>query len=524
MRKYIFFLSIISISLLFAGCKKSEVTTASVQISDNQYVGIGTTDEPFGKITVLVSENKAKVNSVEVVLRGTTELSDIESIKLYSTATDTTFNATSATLLGEISTPQTDRVVIKTKQSLPIGENNLWIACNVSDKTKEGNTISAMPAAITLNKVCHELENVDCARDVLLAYNVVFDLNQDGSKYYRIPALTTAPDGSLVALCDKRGDVLTDLPNTISIVARRSTDGGKNWSPAVYVARGDTLTGKKYGDAAVITDKIENKIVAIFVGDKGLWDSTTEEPQRLYVSESYDCGLTWSEPRDITKEVYDGVYGRRAWQGMFAGSGHALQLENGRLMFVVAARHTAEMYGSLHNYAIYSDDHGKTWKASLNSPTPTPKNRGDEAKVVELMNGDILMSIRNPHKGFRKFAISKNKGETWQPAHVHETLIDPACNGDIIRYNYGGRNYLIQSLPGSDTDRKDVTIYLSDDEGKSWNISRKLVDTMSAYSTLTVLPNGTIGCIVEVGKHVTPTDVGMRMIYYNFSLDWVLNK
>ena len=134
------------------------------------------------------------------------------------------------------------------------------------------------------------------------------------------------------------------------------------------------------------------------------------------------------------------------------------------------------------------------------------------------------MSIRNPQKGFRKFAISKNKGETWQPAHVHETLIDPACNGDIIRYNYGGRNYLIQSLPGSDTDRKDVTIYLSDDEGKSWNISRKLVDTMSAYSTLTVLPDGTIGCIVEVGKHVTPTDVGMRMIYYNFSLDWVLNK
>ncbi|MBR4963300.1 MAG: hypothetical protein IKY54_05300, partial [Muribaculaceae bacterium] len=120
MRKQIFFLFIISISLLFVGCKKSEVTTASVQINDNQYVGIGTTDEPFGKILVSVSENKAKVNSVEIVLNGTSVLSDIESIKLYSTATDTMFNAASATLLGEVATPQADTVVIKTKKSLPI--------------------------------------------------------------------------------------------------------------------------------------------------------------------------------------------------------------------------------------------------------------------------------------------------------------------------------------------------------------------------------------------------------------------
>ena len=525
MRKYIFLLSLISLPLILVGCKKSEVTTASIQINDNQYVGIGTTDEPFAKIMVSVSENKAKVNSVKVALNGTTVLSDVESIKLYSTTTDTTFNAASAILLGETATPQADTVVIKAKKSLPIGENNLWVACNISDQAKEGNTISVLPISITLDKVCHELEKTDCARDVLLAYNVVFDLNQDGSKYYRIPALTTAPDGSLVALCDKRGDVLTDLPNTISIVARRSTDGGKNWSPAVYVARGDTLTGKKYGDAAVVLDKVTNKLIAVFVGDKGLWDSTPEEPQRLYISESSDCGISWSEPRDITEEIYKGVYGRKDWQGMFAGSGHALQLENGRLMFVVAARYSSAPYNTLHNYAVYSDDNGKSWQVSQNSPTPSPKNRGDEAKVVELDNGDILMSIRNPDKGYRKFAISKNKGETWLPAHVSDNLIEPACNGDIVRYNHNGKSYLIHSLPGSKTDRKDVTIYLSEDNGKTWNISRKLVDGMSAYSSLTILEDGTIGCLVEVGKHESATDeVGVRLIYYNFTLDWVLNK
>jgi len=193
-------------------------------------------------------------------------------------------------------------------------------------------------------------------------------------------------------------------------------------------------------------------------------------------------------------------------------------------MFVVAARHSAKPYQSLHNYAVYSDDFGETWKVSQNSPTPSPSNRGDEAKVVELANGDILMSIRNPEKGYRKFAISKTKGETWHPAYVSDNLIEPACDGDILRYTYQGKDLLIHSIPASKTDRENVTIYISTDNGKTWDVKRQLVDGMSAYSSLTILPDGTIGCLVEVGRHVEPTDIGMRMIYYNFSLDWIFNK
>ncbi|MBQ3576092.1 MAG: exo-alpha-sialidase, partial [Coprobacter sp.] len=57
----------------------------------------------------------------------------------------------------------------------------------------------------------------------------VYEMNENGSKYYRIPALVKASDGSLVAIADKRGDALGDLPNVISIVAKRSTDNGKTW-------------------------------------------------------------------------------------------------------------------------------------------------------------------------------------------------------------------------------------------------------------------------------------------------------
>lgn len=523
MKKNLFLLTALLLLLLVA-CTKSEVAITSSQLYYKQYVGKGTVAEPFARVTVSVAKTEAEVNSVNILLTETTKLSDIKKISLYNTVSDTTFNVATATLLGEVNAPAADTVVVELNKELPIGDNTLWITCDISDKAAEGNTVSAMPFSITIDKNSYEIEAANCKRDVLLAYSIVYNLNQDGSKYYRIPALVTAADGSLVAISDKRGDILTDLPNTISIVSRRSTDGGKTWAPAVTIAQGDSLKGKKYGDAAVVLDRVTNKLVAVFVGDRGLWDSNNENPQRLYISMSADNGQSWSEPRDITEQVYKGVYGRGTWHGMFAGSGHALQLENGRLMFVVAARHSAEPYQSLHNYAVYSDDHGETWKVSRNSPTPSPSNRGDEAKVVELANGDILMSIRNPEKGYRKFAISKNKGETWHPAWVSDNLIEPACDGDILRYTYGGKDLLIHSVPASKTDRENVTIYISTDNGKTWDVKRRLVDGMSAYSSLTILPDGTIGCLVEVGRHVDPTDIGMRMIYYNFTLDWIVNK
>ena len=55
----------------------------------------------------------------------------------------------------------------------------------------------------------------------------LFEMGEDGSKFYRIPALVKAADGALVAIADKRGDALGDLPNIITIVSKRSTDGGK---------------------------------------------------------------------------------------------------------------------------------------------------------------------------------------------------------------------------------------------------------------------------------------------------------
>ena len=49
---------------------------------------------------------------------------------------------------------------------------------------------------------------------------VLFNMGDYDSQYWRIPALVTAADNSLVAVVDKRGSSLGDLPNTISIMSK----------------------------------------------------------------------------------------------------------------------------------------------------------------------------------------------------------------------------------------------------------------------------------------------------------------
>ena len=349
---------------------------------------------------------------------------------------------------------------------------------------------------------------------------VLFNMGDYDSQYWRIPALVTAADNSLVAVVDKRGSSLGELPNTISIMSRRSTDNGKNWSEPVVVAQGGN--GKTYGDPAVVLDKKTGNLICMFVGDQGLWNATPYNRQGIYVSKSTDNGVSWSEPVAITDQVYAN---HSSWYAGFAGSGHGLCLKDGRLMFVLAIRATSATGVPLHNYAIYSDDGGDNWTLSTNAATTA----GDEAKVVELEDGDILMSIRNPSKGNRIFCKSTDRGQTWGKAYFETELKDPACNGDIIRYSYStdegseGKSRLLHSLPESTTTRENVTIYLSEDDGETWPIKKRLVDGYSAYSSLTVLSDGTIGALVEEGKWDSnlPGEDGFQLVFYRFTMDWL---
>lgn len=309
------------------------------------------------------------------------------------------------------------------------------------------------------------------------------------SKFYRIPAIVTAKDGSLVTVADKRIEHNGDLPAKIDVVSRRSTDGGKTWSDYVTVAAHDEVGG--CGDPALVVDEKSGDILAIFSHGNGLWQ---KEPAHISVARSTDNGKTWGKMVDINPQILTtDPNGKQPIKciSAFASSGRATQLANGRIMFPLVVREDGNPHFKV--YAIYTDDAGKNWKVSKNPATCD----GDESKIVQLGDGTVIMSIRNRFGSLRKFSFSKDNGETWSNPVPVEGLPDPRCNGDIIRYNRDGKDLLLQSLPGDPRGRNNVAIYVSKDGGKTWPIKKTVVTIPSAYSSMTILPDGSIGILTE---------------------------
>ena len=468
----------------------------------------------FGGENALINDN-----SLSFSLQGTSDVGDVKSVKIYSTGTSPVFDnrdLQNAVLLADVE-PSLDVTDCQINAEIVSGVNYLWITVEMADDATEGNVIDAELYSVSTPSQTFEIVNPSPSgdREIILAHTLLFQPGDYNSTNYRIPGVITAKDGSIVAVTDKRKYNQGDLPEDIDIVCRRSTDGGHTWSEPYTIAQG-TGYNHGFGDCVLAWTNDDNGLIAGFVGGVGLWNSTPSNPIRSYIARSYDNGQTWTEPEDITDFIFGSncvVPEHRTWRASFFGSGNGLITSTGRIMFVAAIRETTAQ--SLSNYAVYSDDNGITWHVSGRASVS-----GDEAKVTELVDGRILMSIR--HNGKRWYNISNDGGETWQSStSTWNDITAPACNGDMIRYtsvNQGfNKNRLLHSVPFGSS-RTDVSVYISYDEGETWPVRKCIVPYSSAYSSLCVLPDGTIGLYVEEEYH---GNSGYSTVFYNFSLEWL---
>lgn len=344
-----------------------------------------------------------------------------------------------------------------------------------------------------------------------------------GNTHYRIPALLTLPNGDILAFADKRTGGAGDLPNQIEVMVKKSTNNGTNWDGEKRITPVSTSKKDGHGDTAVVLDKKTGHILALVAAGQGFVQSTPHDPIRIKVIRSKDNGENWSEPIDITSQVYgDGCKDptRRYWYAAFVSSGNGLQLRNGRIMFIINVRESSSTSAtSFRNYALYSDDGGYKWRVSRGSPK-NPRG-GNEAKVVELNDGSLLMHIRwTPN---RLQSRSYDYGETWTDATVITSLPASSSNGDLIVYTSTKNGYdkdrlitLVDRRPwgnnqaacnscksgGSCTPGYPgcPTFYVSYDEGKTWTNSRRLYTGPAGYSSLAILKDGSIGILAELTK------------------------
>ncbi|MBJ2125184.1 LamG-like jellyroll fold domain-containing protein [Flavobacterium sp. IB48] len=473
--------------------------------------GLGDTDQRIIAVKASVSGNlnPLTVSALKFTMAGTTNISDVTNIKIYSSGSTAIFNPTTATLFGNV-TPSSGNLIVNGSKALASGDNYFWITYDVSAGATEGNLLDATCESIVANGITYNVASntVSGNRVILLTNTLLFTPGDAGSASYRIPAIITAADGSLVTVTDKRWNGSGDLSAKIDPVVRRSTDNGKTWSSPLTIANFGAATGA--GDAALVLDKSTGELLCLVSADKGFFASTNAVPAKVLVIHSTDNGVTWGSPVDITSQIYGP---NPNWKGLFVASGRAHQLRDGKIVATIAVRENVSGTERISNYLITSADHGITWTASTNRA----EIDGDEAKVVELNNGNIMMSIRNP--GTRRFNISTDKGATWGTAYNQTSITDPNCDGDFIRYTSTldgyDKNRLLHSIPFSSS-RKNVSVQMSTDEGTTWGSPKTIFPGASAYSSLTILPDGTIGIYYENGESST-----YQMYFVRFSLNWL---
>ncbi|AKK10740.1 sialidase family protein [Corynebacterium uterequi] len=376
-----------------------------------------------------------------------------------------------------------------------------------------------------------------------------------GEYNIRIPALTTASNGDVLASYDlrpKKGGSNNggDAPNTNWIVQRRSTDNGTTWGPRTVIARGgfgeDGKTPTGYSDPSYVVDHETGTIFNFHVysqqtgvvvnnpyyeyGADGRINEKNPKTMNFNVAVSKDNGRSWTK-RVITADVL-GEKGREV-QSCFATSGAGTQKmaqpHKGRLLQQAACfKKGGKQVVAL---TIYSDDHGATWHSgeftSLTADAPQGGSwQFDENKVVELSDGTLLLNSRTPSgaaKGHRIVATSTDGGQTWQDYRVDTGVIDPANNAQVIRAFPTARPGTLRSkvLLFSNTknvkDRTNGTISLSYDDGTTWPVAKEFRAQGTGYTTMTIQADGSIGILYE-------PDIWSKVGYQNFTLSWLEPK
>jgi len=333
------------------------------------------------------------------------------------------------------------------------------------------------------------------AAEPLLEHVDVYTSGEDGYKIYRIPAIEITPDRTLLAFAEARKYGRADPgfgKQDIDLVVKRSTDGGKSWSQMKIVE--DPGEYWSAANPATVVDRDTGKVWVLYLRSRPGRSTRSSRPgtddMQTLARSSEDNGATWSEPVDLTavaRDMDDGT-----WKASVVGPGGAIQTRSGRLL--------APVWKAPYNvFAIYSDDHGKTWHRGQFVPGG---ERGDEDQLVELADGRVLMDMRQTGGGRRWRAISSDGGRTWSEPFPGEAVTPCCCAIErLTRKAAGGdRNRILWTGPKG-PGRKTLVARISYDEGKTFPAERIVSDEPAAYSDLTMLKDGTAGCLWERGGY-----------------------
>jgi sialidase-1 len=351
---------------------------------------------------------------------------------------------------------------------------------------------------------------------------VLFNGGSEGYHSYRIPSIVRTNAGTLIAFAEGRMSDNKDYGN-INLVFKRSTNHGSTWSALGEVVGVGPGT---WGNPTAVVDRNTGRVWLWMSWNSGTTNQggtdgydpiDTWGERKVYVSWSDDDGVSWATPVDKTSSLLPPGF---TWDAMGPGVGLQTSVDHPGRIIIPANRRN-----------IYSDDHGATWQYQL-----VPNGSG-EPTIIELIDGRLQ---RNDRPGSAQFETAKRRWistgniETgWSAWAPHNTLLDPRCEGSVLRYT-GEPSRIMFLNPASTERRCKMRIRISYDEGVTWPISRRTHDWLTddetcdqgkgGYSSMAKTADYAVGALIEINEDVSNNATSHRSIeFHKFNLPWILN-
>ena len=395
-----------------------------------------------------------------------------------------------------------------------------------------------------------------------------FATSEEYSRYYRIPAITRASDGTLVALSDARKMHIHDVTNSIDVVSRRSSDNGKTWSDYVVIFQGsqsgeDCYNWAGYGDAAVASFS-NGTVVATAIHGFGLAGSSTDPATDVVWKVSRDNGKSWSSEYTMDRKLFGSLRGN-------ISPGNICVANEGYLKgkaLVGLRTSTSPNYNSRSSashqriYCLtYDPDKNKWTRIGIKSGNSTKtkdylentSNYLDEVQFVQVAKDQYILSARSNASGNRLFYrltfTSAIEATATMISQSGMNLANP-CNGDLIKYAAKGGTYILHTVPkdmvyGSNNCRTNLSAYyteLSTSGNLKWTRSLNLfdpfdntdggaaktgigaMDEAAQYSSLSMQEDGTIAVLMEAYPYAIRHIDQVSSTYGRHWGDWVMGQ